>query len=104
VDQATGDMEGVLVARGRKTPLSASFWKFGSRPSRMRRVAMPGSIPSSPSTTMRFAWACLKGFPTRISRHTKLIGQVSTVTRASAKVASRTSREPANANPAPGPM
>ncbi len=59
VDQATGDMEGTLVSSGRKTPRSASFWKFGMRPSRMNFVSRPGSMPSRPRITTRLARAFL---------------------------------------------
>ena len=67
-DQATGDMEGFDVSSVRKTPRSAIFTKFGMRPSRMNFVASPGSMPSSPRMTTRFACACLNGFPTRSQR------------------------------------
>ena len=41
VDQATGDIEGTDVSSGRNTPLSASAWKCGTRPSRISFVRIP---------------------------------------------------------------
>ena len=42
VDQATGDIDGFAVSSGRNTPFSASFAKFGSRPSCMSFVREAG--------------------------------------------------------------
>ena len=58
-EDLTGDIEGTLVSSGRKTPFSASFSKFGMRPSRMNFVTRPGSMPSRPRITTRRARARL---------------------------------------------
>src|SRR5689334_4511189 len=104
VDQATGDIEGCDVSSARNTPRSASFSKFGSRPSRMNLVASPGSMPSMPTMTTRVACACLNGFPTRSHRYTTVNGHKRIDATASEIAAIIASSEPAKANPAPGPM
>jgi hypothetical protein len=104
VDHATGDIDGCDVSSGRNTPLEANFSKFGMRPSRMNLVASPGSMPSMPMMMTRVARACLKGFPTRSQRYSTVNGQSRIESTASEIAASIASSEPANANPAPGPM
>jgi hypothetical protein len=84
--------------------LSAIFWKFGRRPSRISFAVMPGSMPSSPRITTRFTCAFLYGLPTRILRQAKLIGQIRSVPTARKKVVISAKREPTKAKPAPGPM
>ena len=51
--QATGDSEGWVEPRVRKTPLSARRLRFGSLPSAMNWRAKVGSMPSKPITNTR---------------------------------------------------
>ena len=50
LDQATGLNAGMVVAKGRNEPISASFLKFGARPVSIRPLTIVGSRPSKPRT------------------------------------------------------
>jgi hypothetical protein len=103
VDHATGEIDGQAVASGAKLPSAASLARFGRRPASMYSLALRGSKPSSPTTTTRLTLALPRRGAVTM-RMAALNGHTRMMAKASRKVPSSTSTEPAAAKPAPGPM